>query len=168
MLAALQMEKAELSLVLTDDKEIHHLNKVYRRKDRPTDVLAFSLREGEAGDVAGELLGDVIVSIPTARKQARTRGKDVLEEVTMLTAHGLLHLLGWDHATDEEEAAMTKETARLCSAAAPAPVRRRARAAGHGSSASRASKATRARGSVASSPSKGATKTRARRQKITS
>jgi probable rRNA maturation factor len=119
MLRLLQLEKAELSIVLTDDDQIHELNRTYRGKDRPTDVLAFAMREGDFARLAGELLGDVIVSVPTARRQAASRGKSVLDEVTMLLAHGLLHLLGWDHETAAKDKKMRAETERLCAAAAP-------------------------------------------------
>jgi len=123
MIALLQLEQAEVSFVLTDDKRIHQLNKIYRGKDRPTDVLAFAMHEGEFGALAGHVLGDVIVSVPTARKQALSRRAPVLEEVTMLLAHGLLHLLGWDHATAAEDRRMRAETARLCAAASGAAPR---------------------------------------------
>ena len=119
MIRLLQLNKAEVSFVLTDDKRIHQLNKLYRGKDRPTDVLAFAMHEGEFGALAGHVLGDVIVSVPTARKQAHSRRTPVLEEVTMLLAHGLLHLLGWDHDTPAKDRRMRAETARLCAAAAP-------------------------------------------------
>jgi probable rRNA maturation factor len=119
MIGALQLQNIELSIVLTDDKGIHKLNKVYRDKDRPTDVLAFAMREGDFGTLAGGVLGDVIVSVETARKQASERGVSVLEEVTMLCAHGLLHLLGWDHDTTLKDRRMRAETDRLCLAAAP-------------------------------------------------
>ena len=117
MIKLLQLDKAEVSFVLTNDERIHQLNKIYRGKDRPTDVLAFAMHEGEFGELAGHLLGDVIVSVPTARKQARSHKVLVLEEVTMLLAHGLLHLLGWDHDTDAKDRRMRAETARLCAAA---------------------------------------------------
>ena len=119
MIHLLQLEKMDVSFVLTDDETIHQLNKVYRGKDRPTDVLAFAMREGEFADLAGSVLGDVIVSVPTARKQALSRRANVLDEVTMLLAHGLLHLLGWDHDTPAKDRRMKAETARLCAAAAP-------------------------------------------------
>jgi probable rRNA maturation factor len=119
MLDALQLDKAELSIVLTDNVQMRELNREYRGKDKSTDVLAFAMREGDFARLAGELLGDVIVSIPTARRQARERGKTTLEEVTMLLAHGLLHLLGWDHDTKEKDRRMRAETDRLVSAAAP-------------------------------------------------
>jgi probable rRNA maturation factor len=119
MIRLLQLDKAEVSFVLTDDDAVHELNKVYRGKDRPTDVLAFAMHEGEFSELAGHVLGDVIVSVPTARKQAHSRRTPVLEEVTMLLAHGLLHLLGWDHDTAAKDRRMRAETARLCAAAVP-------------------------------------------------
>ena len=122
MLRAIQMEKAELSIVLTGDKQIHKLNKLYRGKDRATDVLAFAMQEGEFGAISAGLLGDVIVSLPTAGRQARERNVTPLDEVTMLIAHGILHLLGWDHDTDAKDREMKKETDRLCAAAASSPL----------------------------------------------
>jgi len=117
MIRLLQIEKMDVSFLLTDDKRIHQLNKIYRHKDRPTDVLAFAMREGRFAELAGDVLGDVIVSIPTARKQALSNGASLMEEVTMLLAHGLLHLLGWDHETPAKDRRMRAETARLCAAA---------------------------------------------------
>jgi probable rRNA maturation factor len=110
---ALQLGKSELSIVVTGDAQIRELNRAYRKKDRPTDVLAFAMREGEPCGEAGELLGDVIVSLETARKQAHKAGHDVLSEVTMLMTHGVLHLLGWDHETPSKDRRMRGETARL-------------------------------------------------------
>ena len=117
MLACVQMEKHELSIVLTDENQIQELNKNYRGKDRPTDVLAFAMREGDFSQLAGELLGDVIISVPTARNQAIQHRRDALAEVTMLLAHGLLHLLGWVHDTAAKDKRMRAETDRLCAAA---------------------------------------------------
>lgn len=117
MIELLQLQKFEISFVLTNDDRVHQLNKIYRGKDRPTDVLAFAMHEGEFGALAGDVLGDVIVSVPTARKQAISRSAPVLDEVTMLLAHGLLHLLGWDHDTPAKDRRMRLETARLCRAA---------------------------------------------------
>jgi probable rRNA maturation factor len=119
MIALLQLQKSEISFLLTDDNRVHQLNKIYRKKDRPTDVLAFAMREGEFSGLAGDTLGDVIISVPTARRQAEEAGKAVLEEVTMLAAHGLLHLLGWDHDTPAKDRRMKAETDRLLAVAAP-------------------------------------------------
>jgi probable rRNA maturation factor len=110
---ALGLGTAELSIVLTGDARIRELNRDYRQKDKPTDVLAFAMREGELGEVGGELLGDVIVSVETARRQALRERHDVLAEVTMLLTHGILHLLGWDHETAAKDRKMRAETARL-------------------------------------------------------
>jgi probable rRNA maturation factor len=124
MLVAVQSKDKEWSILLTGDDQIQNLNRIYRKKNRPTDVLAFAQTEGEGGDRAGRLLGDVIVSVPTARRQAATARRSLEAEVTMLLAHGLLHLLGWDHATDAEDRRMRRETRRLCAAAAR-PAQRR-------------------------------------------
>lgn len=119
MLAALRMPKAELSVVLCDDATIHALNRDYRKKDKPTDVLAFAMREGPYAELAGEMLGDVIVSLDTAARQALEKNVALDREVTMLVAHGLLHLLGYDHATRVEERRMTARTDALIAAAIP-------------------------------------------------
>jgi len=122
MMRALKLGDAEVSVLLCNDDQIQELNRLYRKKDRPTDVLAFAMNEGQgiprsSRSEMPRLLGDVIVSIPTARVQAKRAGQDALEEVTMLLAHGLLHLLGWDHDTAWRDRAMRAETDRLCVAA---------------------------------------------------
>lgn len=121
MLAALEVEGrvaggAELSVALVDDGRIHELNRTYRKKDKPTDVLAFAMQEGEGGAHQG-LLGDVILSIDTARRQAKAAKRPLLAELTMLLAHGLLHLLGYDHRNDREERVMVAKTKELEAAA---------------------------------------------------
>jgi probable rRNA maturation factor len=122
MLAALQLDDVEWSIVLTGDDQIRKLNRMYRKKNRPTDVLAFAQREGRHGERAGRLLGDVIVSVPTARRQAASARRDVASEIVMLLAHGLLHLLGWDHDTPLRDRRMRRETERLCRVARPRSV----------------------------------------------
>ena len=116
MLVALRLPRAELSVLLCDDATIHALNRDYRHKDRPTDVLAFAMREGEGAEHAHGahgLLGDVIVSLETAARQGPTHGRSLDAEVTMLLAHGLLHLLGFDHRDRTEERRMTARTDAL-------------------------------------------------------
>jgi len=117
MLAALRLEDAELSVLLCDDATIRSLNRDYRDKDRPTDVLAFAMRDGEYSELTPELLGDVVISLETARRQAAERGRSTVAEVTYLLAHGLLHLLGYDHQTPAEDRAMRARTDALCAAA---------------------------------------------------
>jgi len=121
MLAELGLEDAELSVLLTNDREIHALNPQHRHKDRPTDVLAFPLDEsgngsGAPGAFSGNgfrLLGDVVVSLDTAARQARGRKRELLPEVRFLLAHGLLHLIGYDHGNPSEKRAMDAMTRRL-------------------------------------------------------
>jgi len=100
----------EVSLRLVDDAQIHALNRGYRKKDRPTDVLAFAQREGPAGAIHPGLLGDIVISIDTARRQAR---RGLYAELLHLASHGLCHLLGYDHRTDAEEAEMNARAAAL-------------------------------------------------------
>jgi probable rRNA maturation factor len=129
MLRALKLSRAELSVMLCDDATIHTLNRDYRRKDKPTDVLAFALREGKDGHLAGDTLGDVVISLETAQRQARERSIATRDEVRMLLAHGLLHLLGWDHRTDAEDRRMRAEVDRLLAAVVRSEVRAKAAAA---------------------------------------
>ncbi len=111
MLAALDMPDAELSVLLTDDRRIQQLNAQHRHKDRPTDVLAFALEEPEAGPA--RLLGDVVISLDTAARQAKGRKRPLLAEVRFLLAHGLLHLCGYDHATAAGKREMDRLTRYL-------------------------------------------------------
>ena len=130
MLRALKLPKAELSVLLCDDATIHALNRDYRKKNKPTDVLAFAMREGPDGHLAGDLLGDVIISLETATRQAKERGAVTRDEVMMLLAHGLLHLLGWDHQTDAEDKRMRAETERMLAVIRRAAAAKAKRAAG--------------------------------------
>ena len=100
----------EVSLRLVDDAQIHALNRGYRKKDRPTDVLAFAQREGPAGALHPALLGDIVISVDTARRQAR---RGLYRELMHLASHGLCHLLCYDHRDDAEEAEMNARAAAL-------------------------------------------------------
>ena len=116
MLAALGVEDSELSILLCDDSTIRELNRRYRKKNRATDVLAFPMQEGPGSQFNPGLLGDVVISLPTARRQAAARDRPIVDEVTFLLAHGLLHLLGHDHATTRQEREMTARTEALMAA----------------------------------------------------
>jgi probable rRNA maturation factor len=100
----------EVTLVITDDQGIQELNRDFSGNDTPTDVLAFSAREEVGAFVVspemGGYLGDVIVSYPRAASQAREQGHSVQHELYTLVVHGVLHLLGYDHASDEEKSLM--------------------------------------------------------------
>jgi len=104
ILAALGETSADLTVSLVDDAEIHRLNRDYRGTDAPTDVLAFAMREGlrVAGD--DRELGDVVISVDTAVRQAAGRHVPPAAEVRTLLIHGILHLLGYDHERSAVEA----------------------------------------------------------------
>jgi rRNA maturation RNase YbeY len=103
LLRALRLPDAELSLVLVSDREMRALNRRWRGRDRSTDVLSFAQREGPGGAPDG-VLGDVVISVDTARRQAAERGSTLAREADRLLIHGLLHLLGYDHERSEAEA----------------------------------------------------------------
>jgi probable rRNA maturation factor len=126
MLVELGLAEAELSVLLTTDLAIKELNRTYRRKNRPTDVLAFPMDEVPSGPTP-RLLGDVVISLETAALQAQNAGHSLALEATELLAHGLLHLLGYDHANQAEMESMRNMTARLVATAS-----RRGRVAGEG------------------------------------
>jgi len=104
LLAALGEERAELTVSLIDDAEMHVLNRDYRGKNRPTDVLAFALREGRRAPGDDAVLGDVVISLDSAARQARARGVPTDSEVRTLLIHGVLHLLGYDHERSAADA----------------------------------------------------------------
>lgn len=105
-LGALGFLDAELSVTLVDDATIAELAGRFGRAPRPTDVLAFSLREAPGGRFCGASLGDVILSVETAERQARERGVTLTRELRSLLIHGILHLLGMDHARSSDARAM--------------------------------------------------------------
>lgn len=118
MLKSLGRDDAELTVTLVDDETMRELNAQWRGKDTSTDVLSFAMTEGEYGDINPQLLGDVVISVPTALRQARDGRRELMDEVTMLLAHGLLHLLGYDHQTRAALKDMTHRTEQLVQAAA--------------------------------------------------
>jgi probable rRNA maturation factor len=98
----------EVALRLCGDAAIRELNRAWRGKDRPTDVLAFAQREAASADAG--LLGDLVISVDTARRQAR---RGLRRELLHLASHGLCHLLGYDHRDDAEEREMNARAAAL-------------------------------------------------------
>ncbi len=95
--------QATVNLVFTDDNRLRQLNRQYRKKDRSTDVLSFNIDEP---DEPGATLGEIYVSIPTAKRQADEYGHSLNDECARLTCHGLLHLFGYDHMNPDDEARM--------------------------------------------------------------
>ncbi|WCK53465.1 rRNA maturation RNase YbeY [Aneurinibacillus sp. Ricciae_BoGa-3] len=116
--AAAELEEIEGEVVVSfvDDERIHELNREYRGIDRPTDVLSFAMTEQGEDEVEifvdeedqemPTMLGDIIISIPRAKEQAEEYGHSFEREMGFLTAHGFLHLIGYDHGTEEEEKEM--------------------------------------------------------------
>lgn len=106
------LEDDELSILLCDNNKIHELNKEYRGIDRPTDVLSFALNEGddyEGSEEEHHLLGDMILSLERAHEQAIEYGHSFERELAYLTTHSCLHILGYDHMTDEDKKEMRTE-----------------------------------------------------------
>ncbi len=97
LLAALGLPRAELSLALVSDAAIAELNEAHRGKRGPTDVLSYSLVEGAHAAHRAALLGDVVIAVGVAARQAREIGHSLNEELLRLLIHGVLHLLGYDH-----------------------------------------------------------------------
>ncbi|MGO8987894.1 MAG: rRNA maturation RNase YbeY [bacterium] len=88
---------AELSVLLVDDARIRDLNRRYLNRDKPTNVLAFPMREGEFPTLHPNLLGDLVISVETAKRQSDRFGLDEMEMVILLMVHGILHLIGYEH-----------------------------------------------------------------------
>jgi len=98
---------AELGIMLVGDQRMRGLNRRYRGKDRTTDVLAFAMRKAftlHALRFTPDMLGDVVISVPTAWRQAKEARRSLDEELAWLLVHGILHLCGYDHARSEREA----------------------------------------------------------------
>jgi probable rRNA maturation factor len=97
VLSASGCDDAELSVWLCDDQEIRELHRQYLGQDTPTNVISFSQREGEFGELEPEMLGDVVISFETARREAVAAGQSLDDYLAYLLIHGVLHLLGYDH-----------------------------------------------------------------------
>jgi len=104
ILVDLALPDAELSVLLLDDVQIQELNQRYLHRDKPTNVLAFPMREGEFSALHPNLLGDLAISVETARRQSNRFGLGDMEMVILLMIHGILHLLGYEHEGTEKGA----------------------------------------------------------------
>ncbi len=105
---------ADITIVLTDDAQLHELNKEFLGVDAPTDVLSFPASESDP-ETGTPYLGDILISIPRATQQAQAAGHSVEAEVQLLVVHGTLHLMGHDHAEAEEKARMWNAQAEVMS-----------------------------------------------------
>jgi probable rRNA maturation factor len=114
ILSALGYTESELSILVVDDEEMREINRDYRDVDTSTDVLSFPMHEGEFGDVAPELLGDVVISAPMAAAMAEEQGCPPSQVMDLLLVHGILHLAGYDHERSEDDAArMFRKTVEI-------------------------------------------------------
>lgn len=106
-----ELPPVEVAVTIVDNEKIHRLNREYRGIDRPTDVLSFPLWEPDEEWVIDEeeeevMLGDIVISLPKAKEQAAEYGHTLARELGFLAVHGFLHLLGYDHETEQEEKEM--------------------------------------------------------------
>ena len=117
VLDALGCPEKELSILLVDDLQIAELNAAYLQREGPTNVIAFPMQEGEFAGISPDLLGDVVISVETAEREGAMGGIDVETRTVELLVHGVLHLLGYDHEHDENEARrMDKKTTAVLEA----------------------------------------------------
>jgi len=121
--AARVRARTETSVAIIGDAAMRTLNRTYRTKDHPTDVLSFAERDPAALRRRGEprFLGDIVIALPTARRQARRAGHALRDEITMLAVHGTLHLLGHDDETDAGNHRMLAVQDRVLAGLRPAP-----------------------------------------------
>lgn len=117
LLKLLDCRDKEVSLSFVNDEAIQQLNSQYRNKNKPTDVLSFSLQEGEFGNINPHILGDIVISVDTAMADASKNGLSLEQEINFLIIHGLLHLLGYEHenTTKEEKKKMQAKQRTLFS-----------------------------------------------------
>lgn len=112
LLETLNCQTCDLSVLIVDDARSRRLNARYRGIERPTDVLAFAMREGPFANLQAQVLGDVVISAETALRQARARRHSLAEELTRLLIHGTLHLLGYDHEVSAADARLMRAKER--------------------------------------------------------
>ena len=101
-----KLENVEFNVIFVDSETIHEINKTYRNVDRVTDVISFALEDNKTIELDHRLLGDIYICVERAEEQAKEYGHSFLRELSFLTIHGLLHLLGYDHMEPEEEKVM--------------------------------------------------------------
>ncbi len=100
---------AEVSVVYMDEPEMKDLNKRFKKISKPTDILSFPMNDGKLAGINPNLLGDIVICVPYARKQAIEHSHSLERELTVLLIHGLLHLMGYDHKTEKSEMLMKEQ-----------------------------------------------------------
>lgn len=113
ILNALECPEGELSILIVDDAEIARINKTYLGRSGPTNVIAFPMTEGQFGDINPNLLGDVVISLDTAAREARDDCVSLESRFDQLLIHGILHLFGFDHEQTAQDSEMTVKEEQL-------------------------------------------------------
>ena len=113
ILKDLECHDGELSILITDDKQIAELNSRFLKRKGPTNVLAFSIRDDDPTQPETLMLGDIVISLDAAMRDAKKAGESLTKMIDRLLIHGLLHLLGYDHERSEEARKMEEEMERL-------------------------------------------------------
>jgi probable rRNA maturation factor len=108
-----KVENAVFNIIFVDNNKIQEINKEYRNKDEKTDVISFALEDNKDIKLDIRILGDIYISIEKAKEQAKDYGHSLEREISFLTIHGLLHLLGYDHTNKEEEQKMFELQERI-------------------------------------------------------
>ena len=112
ILDALDCPDSEISILIVDDPQIAELNQQYLNRENPTNVIAFAMRDGEFPDISPHLLGDVVISMDTASREAQNAAMSTERRFNELLVHGILHLLGYDHEDSDEEARVMEDKSR--------------------------------------------------------
>ena len=110
-----KLDNVEFNIIFVDNDTIHNINKTYRNVDRVTDVISFALEDNKTIELDHRLLGDIYICIDKAREQAVEYGHSFKRELSFLTIHGLLHLLGYDHMEEDEEKVMFQKQEEILS-----------------------------------------------------
>ncbi len=113
ILSLQKLDQAEMGIILVNNRQIRVYNREYRKKDQPTDVLSFPMREGLGGELHPDFLGDVMISLERSAEEAILYGRSRREQLLILLIHGILHLLGYDHERSPKEERRMQRRERL-------------------------------------------------------
>lgn len=113
ILSLQKLDHAEMGIILVNNRRIRVYNRDYRKKDQPTDVLSFPMREGVGGELHPDFLGDVMISLERSAEEAILYGRSRREQLLILLIHGVLHLLGYDHERSPKEERRMQRRERL-------------------------------------------------------
>ncbi|WDT75019.1 MAG: rRNA maturation RNase YbeY [Candidatus Manganitrophus sp.] len=113
ILSLQKLDRAEMGIILVNNRQIRVYNRDYRKKDQPTDVLSFPMREGVGGELHPDFLGDVMISLERSAEEAILYGRSRREQLLILLIHGVLHLLGYDHERSPKEERRMQRRERL-------------------------------------------------------